>query len=121
MKYLTMAVVMVMVASVAFGATFEVKDGKAVITETSLGQPVPMQGQDGKTFNVPGAKRNITTTFEITKEEAQMQIIQLTQQRLKVTAQLNEMIKNIDANIKMLKDIDTALPEVKVDEVKPAE
>jgi hypothetical protein len=120
MKKVALFLAMVLVCGVCFAeTTFKVENGVAIVSETLGNQPVTMQGQDGKSMSVPGAKRNITTTFEVTKEQAQMQIIQLGTQRANIIKRVNEQIDNIDAQIKLLKDIDTALPNVA--EEKPKE
>ena len=117
MKVIGMVVVVMLVCGAAFGATtFEVKDGKAVITEVLTNQPVQMMGQNNQAVNIPGTTRDITTKIEVTKEQVQMQVIQLNKQRAQTVANFNKQIVNIDAQIKLLKDVDTALPEIKAEE-----
>ena len=116
-KVTAVLVVVMLVAGVAFGATtFEVKDGKAIITETEVNQPVSYQNREGKSVNIPGTTRDITTKISVTKEQAQMQIIQLNKNRTQTVATFNKNIANIDAQLKLLKDIDAALPEVVAEE-----
>jgi hypothetical protein len=119
MRAIAVVLAIMLIAGVAFaGVTFEVKEGKAVITEITTGNPVAMPGQKGEMVSIPGATRDITTRMEVTKEQAQMQVIQLTSQRAILLKRNNEQLVNIDAQIKLLRDIDTALPEVKVEEPK---
>jgi hypothetical protein len=117
MKAIAVVLAIMLIAGVAFaGVTFEVKEGKAVITEITTGNPVAMPGQKGEMVNIPGATRDVTTRMEVTKEQAQVQGAQLSAQRVSLVKRFNEQIANIDAQIKLLKDIDVALPEVKAEE-----
>ena len=120
MKVIGMVVAVMLVCGAAFaGTTFEVKDGKAVITEVFTNQPVQMMGQNNQAVNIPGTTRDITTKIEVTKEQAQAQLAQLITQRANLVKQYNAMIANIDAQIKLLKDVDSALPTAEPE--KPVE
>ena len=119
MRYVLAVVVLVMVCGVAYGlTTFEVVNGVAVITETAVNQPVQYMGQDNKTVNVPGATRDVTTKITVTKSQAQMQVIQLNAQRAQKTNNYKDEMRNLEAQIKLLKDIDTALPEESVQPIE---
>ena len=119
-KYLVVALLMICGTAFA-GTTFEVKEGgkSAVITEVLTNQPVQMMGQNNQAVNIPGTTRNITTKIEVTKEQAQAQLAQLITQRANLVKQYNAMIANIDAQIKLLKDVDSALPTAEPE--KPVE
>ena len=89
--------------------TYKVEKDTAVITEVTLNQAVTAQDQAGKTINVEGAKRDITTTYSITKEQAQLQVIQLTKQKNEMTAFYAKRIADIDVQLKLLKEIVEAI------------
>ena len=116
-KIVLVLLAIIVIAGMAQATTdFVVKDGKAVITEVLTNQPVQMMGQNNQAVNIPGTTRDITTKIEVTKEQAQMQVIQLNMQRAQTVANFNKQIVNIDAQIKLLKDVDMALPEIKAEE-----
>jgi hypothetical protein len=99
--------------------TFEVAGGKAVIKNILTGQPVSAMGQNGQQVKIP-AKQDVTVTYDaITKEQAQMQVIQLNSQRAQTVSRFNAQLKDIDDQIKLFKDIDVALPAMTPEE--PAE
>lgn len=123
MRYLCLAVVIVIsvfsIYGSAFGAvSFEVKDGKALITEVLTNQPVQGMGPNNQAVNIPGTTRNIETKIEVTKEQAQTQLVQLTTHRNNLTRNYNTQIAAIDEQINLLKAIDTALPAVVVEPVE---
>jgi hypothetical protein len=114
-KVIWAVLVSMVFSGVCWGATtFEVSQDQksAVITEVLTNQPVQMMGKNNETVNIPGTTRDITTKIEVTKDQAQKQLAQLITQRASLVKQYNTMIANIDAQIKLLKDIDTALPTV---------
>jgi len=106
---LVLLAIIVMASTAQAAMTFEVKDNKAVIKNTLTNQAVSAMGQNGQAIKVP-AKQDVTVTYDpITKEQAQMQVIQLTTQRAQVVARNNAQLKDIDDQIKLFKDIDVAL------------
>jgi parvulin-like peptidyl-prolyl isomerase len=106
---LVLLAIIVMASTAQAAMTFEVKDNKAVIKNTLTNQAVSAMGQNGQAIKVP-AKQDVTVTYDpITKEQAQMQVIQLNTQRAQVVARNNAQLKDIDAQIKLFKDIDVAL------------
>ena len=109
-KVIWAVLVSMLFCGVCYGAmTFEVVENKAVITNTLTNQAVSAMGPNNQAIKVP-AKQDVTVTYDpITKEQAQMQVIQLNSQRAQVVARNNAQLKDIDDQIKLFKDIDTAL------------
>ena len=106
---LVLLAIIVMASTAQAAMTFEVKDNKAVIKNTLANQPVSTMGPNNQQVKIP-AKQDVTVTYDpITKEQAQMQVIQLNTQRAQVLARNNAQLKDLDDQIKLFKDIDTAL------------
>jgi hypothetical protein len=116
-KVVVIVLSVLMVSGIAFAdMTYSVKDGKAVIVDTLADQPVQARGQNGQIVNLP-AKDSITRTYDpISKADASVQIIQLTEQKNKDTVAYNKKIANINGQIDLLRAIVAELPD-EVEEV----
>lgn len=116
--FLVVLIVVVVFGVIVVGScfaklSFKVEGNKAVITDVKADQPVPYQGPNGQTMAVPGAKATVTTVYAgVSKDDASIQIIKLNTMRSQIADQANTQLANIDVQIKLLKDIVAALPEL---------
>ena len=68
---------------------------------------------------MPGATQDTITTYELKKSEVAVQLTNLNKQKGDMITKFNAEITQLDANIKLLTDIEAALPaEVSVTPIK---